>query len=149
MYIKIDSVEYIIYAQFKVFWSGLTVDIQRLPIRFSRWPICIAAIMYLTLPIFFLFLFFFMGRRECQLKKSRRGLHSILQLQMTLSGLRVTGEDDVSSPKYKAVNQSSNRHPWLALILSIGYRMRWFRTSYCLTSLVYVHNCLFVLGALS
>lgn len=44
-------------------------------------------------------------------KKSRRGLRSILQLQMTLSGLRMTGEDDVSSPKYKAVNQSSNRHP--------------------------------------
>lgn len=93
---------------------------------------------------FFFVFVFFMGRRECQLKKSRRGLHSILQLQMTLSGLRMTGEDDVSSPKYKAVNQSSNRHPWLALILSIGYRMRWFRTSYCLTSLVYVHNCLIV-----
>lgn len=31
--------------------------------------------------------------------------------EMTLSGLRMTGEDDVSSPKYKAVNQSSNRHP--------------------------------------
>lgn len=93
---------------------------------------------------FFLVFVFFYGEEGMSVKKSRRGLHSILQLQMTLSGLRMTGEDDVSSPKYKAVNQSSNRHPWLALILSIGYRMRWFRTSYCLTSLVYVHNCLIV-----
>lgn len=49
--------------------SGLTVDIQRLPIRFSRWPICIAAIMYLTLPIFFFVFVFFYGEEGMSVKK--------------------------------------------------------------------------------
>lgn len=134
---------YIIYAWF-LFSLLARIDSWHIPTPHQlNFHNDLAAIMYPSLPIFFLW-----GRGEFLVKKIGEG-YIILQLQMTLSDLRVTGEDDVSSPKYRAVIQSSNRHSWLALILSSGYRMGCFRTRYCLTSLAYVYNCLFVLGVLS